>query len=653
MSRKKLLKKIQSDSRFLPFNNKYDFEYVLKYLDEIKSDEYEALKLTTLCTVFLNPYFIELKNYISEINDRNKLSKILLTELLITIANRNTYLISLKSKASMGSKNEFNYDEITNSMLQSNIPDLGLINAQAALEASHDGVNIILNLLHQFSDNYGDSEIEMDHVHNSAKAFGFANLYTVIKSGYELAVWEDYVLTYNPDDKILRIKCPNPKNQYLNKIGEYRLRRNLFAAKSVIGSAYENKNQYFEFLTIEAKRRRKAKRLKSVSIIENEIEYKLGDGFEKKSILKELFSFSDLTAYYNFIENEDLPNFENIKLYDVLVIFSEVQSLFEEVLEISKEETSNDVSNFNQYRAHIYKNSLIDFVFSKTKYSKSQISEVLNLFIHKDGFHNIWENPIIEHSKKLFPIFLPLISPNILRMVDYWLERGGFNLDSRGEMFEKHIKEILELELKKKGFFVNILNENIFRNKNDQFEEIDLVVELKNITIIAEVKCIKYPFDARDYHNMHKRLKEGVSQIKRKKDFIEKTSKDLNLDCFQKKLVPTVITNYPMFSGYIIDDIPITDFSLLENYFINGALNKAQMKFEKNQIGIDENKYLPLKYYENEDELSDNFEPFLIDPIPVKEKLKDITIKESQISLPEADPKILMDYVHFKQSSVI
>jgi hypothetical protein len=306
------------------------------------------------------------------------------------------------------------------------------------------------------------------------------------------------------------------------------------------------------------------------------------------------------------------------------------------------------------FKLKIKKHELIEYLLRKTKYSRNQVKQTLELFIQKEGFYNIWERPLIEIENFLFPLILPLISPNTLRMLDYWLEKGGFDLDSRGSLFEKHIKNILSFEFKRKGYEFNIPIENTFRNNNEKFEEIDLIIELKKITLLAEVKCIKYPFDPRDYCNMYSRLSEGAEQINRKAKFLND-----NIDYFKnnsflsKPIVKLVITNYPVFSGSEIDGVSITDFSLLENYFINGKFGKGRMVGTKKGVEIDDTFHSEIKYYQNEDELSDNLENFFKNPVPITEKLKDIYIEETQISLPEANPKIIMDYVKFKQSNEI
>lgn len=655
MAKDKLLKKLKTDPRFLPYNEKYDFEHILEYLQKtIDPDENLSHKENALNSLFFNNYYKEFKLYYNEIIAQNNLSKDTFLELIITLANRDLYLAISRTHKSFGNKEELNYDEISNSSFKSNIPELGNINVQAGLEAGHDGLNTLMNLVTQNFTDSNNSLFNINHLDNCANLLGFSNIYVVIKSAYDMAIWEDYALQLDASKEELKIKILDEKNQILNRIGEYRLKRNVFSSKSIILSAFQENNALYQSIAYEANKNRKTKRLKSIKLIESEINFKLGDGIDKESVLQEILSFVGLTTYYAFIKNEILPNFNQMKLYDVLIIFTEVQHLFSDAFKINKVENATDIQDFNLYRIKIKKSDLINYILSKTKYSRIQVKEIIELFIHKDGYHNIWERPIIEFGGYLIPVMLPLLSPNTLRMTDYWLEKGGFDLDSRGFLFEKYIKYSLLQILKRKGFKATIPSQNIFRNKNDEFEEIDLILELKNITIIAEVKCIKYPFDPRDYHNMYSRLLEGVTQINRKVSFIQTNIEDFKNELYLlKPFVKLVITNLPLFSGHVIDGVSITDFSLIENYFISGSLSKGRMVMEKKGFKIDDSFQSGIKYYTNENEFSDNLEKFFMNPIPISEKLKDINIEETQITLPNSNPKIIMDYVNFKQTNQI
>lgn len=646
----KLLKKLKGDTRFIPFNDNYDIEHIIEYLKGKGGNEEIYLKKNAVYSSYFNGYYNEFKSYFKSIVEENDLSRETFLELIITLANRDFYLLGLRSQKAISQKKEFSFDEIINSSVQSSIEGLGAFNAQAGLEAKHDGLNSIMNLTVKGFNDSENSNYDLNHLDRCTRLLGLSNIHLVLKSGYDMSVWEDYSLDYYNDEKELKIEIRNHKEQILNKIGHYRLERNLFTAKNSIISSFLEENTFYKIISKKSKDRRKAKRLKWVKIEDNSVKFKLADGIEKDSILKELFFFSSITTYYSFISNEKLPKLDNINLYDLLVIFSEIQHLFSCAHEIEKVENESNINSFNLHKLKIKRSDLINYVFLKTRYSINQINQIIDLLTHEDGYYNIWERPLIKFDEYLVPIMLPLLAPNTLRIIDHWLEQGGFDLDSRGILFEQFIKEDLRTTLLRKKYEFNIPDQNIFRNQNDDFEEIDLIIELKNITILAELKCIKFPFDPRDYHNMHKRLTEAAKQIKRKTDFIKQNIIALSdINYFSKPMVSLVITNYPIFSGIIIDNIPVTDFSLIENYFITGSLTKGI-----SMNGGDNKKLLQeLKYYTNEDEFCDNLEMFFKNPIPISDKIQDIIIEDTLISLPFAIPRIKMHYVKFKDENLI
>lgn len=656
MSKKELQNKLKNDPRFNPYSQKYDFNYVLDFVRRSNvSNEDSYMQHNVLSSIFFNQYYKDLNKYFTEIIRINKLSKNTFLEIIVTLANRDVYLMLNRTMNSYDSKNEFIYDEIINSVFQSSIPELGLFNAQAGLEASHEGLNTIINLSYQKENNSENSVFKIDEIDNCVKILGFSNICATIKASYNIAIWEDYSIIYYKDYNLIKIKSRNNKNQILNKIGEYRLQRNVFNYKMAIVQAYNEQSPFYKRMSSEVVKNKKPKRLKSIKIVHNnEIKYILTDGFEKEAVLQELLSLAAITSYYSFIGNEHLPNLSDVNLHDILSVFSEIQFLFSQAFEIKKEETDSDLKSFNLYRFKIKKDNLINYIFVKTKYSKEHIKQIIAIFIHEDGYINIWEKPLLQINDYIFPIILPLTSPNQLRMTDYWLEIGGFDLDKRGKLFEVYLKNVILDALKVKGYQVFIPENTVFKNNKGEFEEIDLIVELKNITLVAEIKCIKYPFDPRDYHNMHKRLTQGANQINRKISFIKTNFQDFkSIPFLTKPLVKVVITNYAIFSGFIINDVPITDASLIDNYFINGGLNKGQMSEKDKSIENDKISHLAFQYYTNEDELSDNLDGFFKNPMPISEKVDDVYVEEKQISLPSAKPKILMDYFNFKQSNKI
>ena len=193
---------------------------------------------------------------------------------------------------------------------------------------------------------------------------------------------------------------------------------------------------------------------------------------------------------------------------------------------------------------------------------------------------------------------------------------NNLNLQERGIIFEDYIKDKTKEILKNKNFKFFIPDIKKFKNSDENEEEIDLIVSLENIILLIELKCIKYPIENHDIENAKQRLMEGVLQIKRKKSFLQGNvqlfkSKQINIE--NKEIIPLVITNNPNFTGLIIDNIPIIDFELFNNYINVGKFITAKIdnqSFEEHKSVI---------YYNNQREFEENIKDFMNNPIPLKD----------------------------------
>lgn len=76
MSKEKLGKKLQSDPKFIPFNNGFDYQFVKTYIQNNKEEIKDInLIIKALSTVFFNQYFIELKDNFNKVIEQKSLAK--------------------------------------------------------------------------------------------------------------------------------------------------------------------------------------------------------------------------------------------------------------------------------------------------------------------------------------------------------------------------------------------------------------------------------------------------------------------------------------------------------------------------------------------------------------------------------------------------
>lgn len=649
---KKLDKKLKGDPRFIPYCDKFDYDYARNYLNQKDSGVIDIdLSIKAYSTIIFNNYYKEFQNYYKEILDRTKLSNQKITKILISLSNRDLLLLTDKASKAIEKNNQLHFNDIMNFSIKSPFEELGNFNAQSGVETGHDALNTILNILKNSNNNYSKTEIAEEDIENFYKLLGFGSIYIVIKHAYDISIWEDYKVDYDNRNEILSIKSTDDELLRLNIIGEHRMESNIFASKQFTLSGYKKGGQLHDFFMAFLYRHRKAKRLKKITVSNGEIHYKLADGVEKDSTFKEIMTYAEVVTYYNFIGDEHLPGLDNLTLFNLLTVFSEIQCLFNKLTECSINDSVNIIEDYKSHCFYIKYSELIEYISKKTHFSKKQINQIVDLLTHKEGYYNIWERPLILIGDQLLPLLMPLIAPNTLRLIDYWLEETGFNIEDRGKLFERHLKKELKRAVSKKGYFVNILDKSLFKNLKNEKEEIDLIIELKNKILIAEVKCIKYPFDPRDYHNTYKRLNLASNQVKRKASFIQSNIKYFSSEFNEstKEIISLVITNYPIFSGLIINSIPIVDYSLIENYFFSGSLNRSKMSLVEMDIKNEDN-IPPMIYYKDEDEFSNNIKSFLLNPPPIDIFRHNLIKEERQISLPNAKPKIVLDYMTFKNT---
>lgn len=226
-------------------------------------------------------------------------------------------------------------------------------------------------------------------------------------------------------------------------------------------------------------------------------------------------------------------------------------------------------------------------------------------------------------------------------MTDSWLDEAGVDLTHRGSKFEKYIKKSLEESLGKKGFTYYIPKINKFKNKNGEFEEIDLLINLKDIVILAEVKCIRYAMECRDTHNNMKTIQKAANQVKRKADFINKYKEelqDVTRNIEGKNIIKVIITNYPIFAGTTVDDIPVIDFYLFNSYFLSGKLTNVA-------VSSGNIKEIPKElYYSNESEMCKNLEKFLYAPPSINVLKKKLKLEEKNLTDPKEKIQIFQDF---------
>ncbi|MBL7981814.1 MAG: hypothetical protein JNL52_08410 [Flavobacteriales bacterium] len=531
-----------------------------------------------------------------------------LVDFAIATANRELIIITDQKARLSDDVTEQRFEDLLRHKVESIDPSIGQVESQAAVETTIDAIQVLLNTLRHVSDELPSSRV----VENQGKAIGAviglkvrAMLYYVVKSEYDYCIWnEGYAVTSTNPDAVM-MKCLAPENLLLSRVGFLRLQKTLFAFYMGGRSILDNHDEYGSLVREALKRKRTATRLEKVSVQEGAIKYELGKDIDNDEIAFEIKSSGEMAAYYSYIHDVALPALNGLTLKDILLLFTTLQFLVKKAADLSIEDDSVvKLTDFNKFPYRMLKRELIEYLLQRTTFNERQVDDFLKLVTNKQGNRiSFWDYPLLPRADYfVFPL-LSLVHPMTLVLIDRWLEDGGFDLDERGRYFEKHIKKTIALGLRRKGYQFVLPETSKFKLPNGQAEEIDLILNLKHTCIIAEVKCIKYSMGARDTHNALARLRKASEQVRRKANFILQHKEHFQSEVGiieGKELVKLVITNYPIYSGYRFNEIPVVDFFLLDAYINAGGIDHQRVQMTKDGLIKQETVYRTV-FYEDED----------------------------------------------------
>ena len=650
----KLRKKIIYDSKLNPFNDDFNLDYLKSYLSKLEdNDESHKLFSFFLLANNFNAFYKSTFANLKEMFHESNLNYNELVEFLITSSNRH-YLLLHKTPDS--AKKEFNFQDFFKKTIESVDESIGKIDARAALETEIDSLNTLINYLKYFEEELKTSnKIENDtsSVDSIIKLTLTTNYFNVIRFTHEDALFNNGYIDYIPDSNTIHYKYDNVNELFLGKIGYYRLNRNVTAHFLILNEYLDNNKDVRMLISKTYEGKNQVKRIKKTNINQGEIEFELASGHDISEFYNFIFLDVQLRTYYDFIYDVVMPNAEGLALKDCLILFSMIQGIFNNVVNYNKVEDDSvmRIKEFGKFPSKIKSNNLKLYLKSKTRYSTKQINYYINLLVNKkDQRLNFWDYPFLEKEGYYYVPLLSFLNPLIFVLSDNWLEDSGFDLEERGSYFEKSIKENFTDALKNKKYNFIIPNISKYTLPDGKFEEIDLIMNLKNVVVIAEVKCIKYSLTPRDEFNALKRLREGAKQINRKAEFIvsnsEKFKNEIG-DITGKKIIKIVLTNFPSYSGYIMEDIPIVDYYLIESYIKSGRISSYRYVTENGKIT--ENKLRAEEiFYNNEDEFCNKFESFVLKPDYI-EKCRDyFEFKVNKLSVENDTFNIYSDSVEFK-----
>lgn len=284
--------------------------------------------------------------------------------------------------------------------------------------------------------------------------------------------------------------------------------------------------------------------------------------------------------YWNDILTEALPLFENTSIRELLLIWDHLSYLGSLLEEKLPNDSGIDTPNkTNLFAPKLKKRELVDALVKATGLAPKKILTAFTaLTFVPDMQNDTWFKPFIPLGDENYTFIIPALTvPNLIRTIENWLKEGGINLSKRGNVFEGFVRAELLSSLKESAY----LNKSylhpssmFIKGEKKESEEIDLLLLIGSSLFIGEIKCSISPATPVEWFNYNNVIHNAVKQVKRKAKFIElnihKVLEKMNFELIRKegeiKVYPLVITNLPFGVGVPIDDVPIVDLYILQNY---------------------------------------------------------------------------------------
>jgi len=628
---------LKNDQDCNPFSDKYNY---LKMMEKIQSiislDELNADPLghAPFITQMMNESYKQFYSHLKQLVLDSRASYEYLIDLIITLLNKNYLhfhsqrLDLLKHQKSINVYTAFNLKTTSANKVQ------GEIEISSALELEIDALNRIINYIRYYdnvprtSSNYSHQISSIASIENVLKR---SILFTALKNEYENSVWNNGNWQISRSEMRFRIDLIFSEEQLiLNKIGFLRLQQH--ALSNVLSFlTHLRTNEHLKQLYLApAKHRKKNTRIRVVSFVDGFVQYSLEKGLTFSDIEPEIINLIELNTFYSFISDAELPTMQGLTLYDLIQLYTILQDLVLAVVNLRASDQAMAIET--AFPARIQRQILLNYLGDRSRYSNSQLEIFVSLICNFSGNHkiNLWDKPLFGYKDIIYFNFLPCLDPIFSNLVDHWLDEGGFLLNERGTQLEQHIIKAVFDALKKRNYKFRMPAVAKVYNKQKKYEEIDFLLNLNELVVVAEVKCIKYPMETRDKYNAVKRLTAAAKQVNKKVAFLQQYASELQDQIGQitnKVIFPIIVTNNPSYTGYSIDGVAVTDFLLFESYFESG-----QIRDIKYQINQDPEIINSKSFYSTEMELNKNLPAYFTSP-PLVERLRSqFIIKDLNIS---------------------
>ena len=626
---KKYIIKHPKKVEYKPTSNNFDIKELCKVVEKVNTDipyteeDQTAIEYFITMSDNLHNLCVEFYKYIEDNYKHLNLKGCHIAEYIIAWINREYKVVWDKRKVALekAGKGIFLLSDLTNFKLPSIDPKVGLLDARACLESMTDSCSLLLNHLRYFLNkelSYKDSKPEefSDRIINLIQN---SQMLIALKYSYDDILYNDGFVNIDEKNRLITFDYENKNNLKLLLAGNM-----MFTERQT----YVMRRASEEGINPRLFKYTSNYRIKNVIINNSSITLDFGKGYPKeyKLIVSVIQSYID--AYYEFLVGSTiLPKLNNCTIDEAISVWCAIQYIVEYVLlNVNYNVSIIYQKDFSSVPSKILKKDLISYIEKLTNIKRSKIKAVITI-LEADWtkFNDIWTSMLYPVEEYYLLPFYPITCSSPYNVIDKIMFKGGFNLDDRGIQFEKFLHN--QLTQKETPYPITCIPTGKYGKKGSE-EEIDILISMKNVVLVAEAKCIHYSIEPLNYAEAWERLEEGCEQAIRKAEFIKNNPQYFNKlgDYSSKEIIPFVVTNYPTFSGFSHKGVYVIDSYSFLAYIHSGTMTIRQLTSTIDPI-------LGIKFfYHNEDEFSNKFIEYLSNN-PIKQiLLKQIYIHDLPIT---------------------
>lgn len=276
------------------------------------------------------------------------------------------------------------------------------------------------------------------------------------------------------------------------------------------------------------------------------------------------------------------------------------------------------------------------------------------------GNKGLWAAPLVEipGTSQLALVQSVLMTSNIVRRVESWLEKGGLDdrrvttwpatksrtildkpvpptTESRGDRYETIVRSRISQAIARNRLFVGAACADREIKKTTTFpEQIDLLVSFGGLCLVGEVKFFLMPADPHERNRYDEKLRGAAQQAKAKvaalraKPDALATALGIDLDSAKNlQLLPIIATAQGYRFSSRVEGVLVIDANFLRLYLGANEINTGMAL----EVGSGRNVKQKMTLYASEKEAADKFEQMMEKPYQVTRFLDQVTWEDTPI----------------------